>query len=299
MGPGRMPPAEVATDPDLVARLLSSQFPQWAALPVRPLPGTGWDNALFRLGAHLVARLPRRRLGADLVAKEHRWLPELAPLLPLPVPVPVGRGEPGEGYPWAWSVCPWLPGEMAATVPLADPTAVGAALGGFVAALHAPAPSDAPGNEFRAVPLAARDEMTRRTVTALGNHVDAGRVAGAWKEAMDVPGWDGPAVWVHGDLHPGNLLVASGALSAVLDFGDLCAGDPAVDLISAWMLLPAPARPAFRERAGVDGATWARGRGWALTIGLACLANSADNPVVAGIGRRGVTEALADASGSG
>ncbi|HZU71314.1 MAG TPA: aminoglycoside phosphotransferase family protein [Acidimicrobiales bacterium] len=295
MSPVNMPPAEVEVDAALVRGLLEDQFPHWADLPITARPGLGWDNHIFRLGPDLLVRLPRRQLGADLVAHEHRWLPQLAPRLPLPVPLPVGQGVPGRGYPWPWSVCPWIPGRMAAVEPLSDPLQAAGQLGAFVAALHLPAPPEAPHNPFRSVTLAGRDEVARATLAEVEALVDRRRVEAAWRQALEVTEWDGPPVWLHGDLHPANLLVADGRLSGVIDFGDLCAGDPAVDVVGAWMLFPPLARPMFAAAVGVDDATWRRGRGWALAIGLACLAHSADNPVVAGMGRRAVEAVLEEA----
>lgn len=287
-----MPAAEVHVDSGLVRRLLGAQFPQWAELELTPFPSPGWDNALFRVGDDLLARLPRRLLGAELVPKEHRWLPELAPHLPFPVPVPLGRGVPGEGYPWHWSVCPWLDGDSAAVVAVTDPGGLASDLGSFMAALHRPGPADGPRSAWRGIPLSERDEATHATLAALSDSVDVPRARRAWEEALAAPGWPGPDVWVHGDLHPANLLVRRGRLSAVLDFGDLVVGDPATDLVVAWMLLPAGAHPLLQEAAGADEATWARGRGWAVTLGLAMMANSADNPLIEGIGRRALERAL-------
>lgn len=294
MPPRRMPAAEVPIDTDLVRRLVADQFPHWAALEVAPVDSPGWDNALFRLGPELLVRLPRRALGAGLVPAEQRWLPVLAPTLPLPVPVPIGCGVPGAGYPWPWSVCRWLPGRSAAEAGLTgvDPGALATALGEFMAALHVPAPPDAPRNPFRGIPLAERDESTRRYMGDLEGELDVAGLRRLWDEALGVPPWRGPDVWVHGDLHPANLILHEDRLHAVVDFGDLCAGDPATDLSVAWMLLPGAARGRLRAAEGADDDTWARGRGWAVSLGLACLANSADNPIIEGIGRRTVAELL-------
>ena len=289
-----MPAAEVHIDASLVRRLVASQFPAWAGLPVERVSSGGWDNAIYRLGPDLAVRLPRRKMAADLVEKEQRWLPEIAPRLPLAVPVPIGRGQPGDGYPWRWSICPWLPGEMAAVAAVSDVEEVAATLGDFIAALHTVGPADGPRTPWRGVPLARRDEIIRGLLVDMGDVVDVGAVTEAWKEALSVPAWPGPDIWLHGDLHPANMLVEAGRLTAVIDFGDLVVGDPATDLMSAWMLLPPPARPVLAAAVGVDDATWARGRGWALNWGLVCLARSADNPVLAAIGRRAVDEVLAE-----
>lgn len=295
MPPRRMPAADVPIDTDLVRRLVADQFPHWAGLEMAPVESPGWDNALFRLGPELLVRLPRRALGAELVPNEQRWLPVLAPTLPLPVPVPIGCGVPGAGYPWPWSVCRWLPGRSVADAGLAgvDPGALADSLGAFLAALHVPAPPDAPRNPWRGVPLAERDEATRGYLADLEGELDVAGLRALWDEALGLPAWRGPDVWVHGDLHPANLILHEHRLHAVVDFGDLCAGDPATDLSVAWMLLPSEARDRLRAAGGADDDTWARARGWAVSLSLAYLANSADNPIIEGIGHRTVAELLA------
>lgn len=292
-GPIAKPAAEVAIDEPLVRSLLADQHPDLAALPLAELDA-GWDNVIYRLGDDLVVRLPRRALAAPLVLHEQRWLPELAPRLPLAVPAPVRIGRPTDRFPWAWSVTPWFPGASALTAPLADPVATAGLLGRFLAALHQPAPDEAPHNPYRGIPLADRDERTRAWIDQLPDHVDAPRARACWAAHVALPRWDGPALWLHGDLHPHNLVVDGGDVVAAIDFGDLTSGDPATDLGIAWMLLPPHARPALRAAAQVDADTWARGRGWALTLGLAYLANGSDTPGFAEAGRRTIDAVLAD-----
>lgn len=288
------PAAEVVIDEDLVRRLLRAQHPDLANRRIRVV-AYGWDNALARLGDDLVARFPRRALAAPLVVHEQRWLPDLAPRLPLAIPVPLRVGAPGEGYPWTWSVCPWFEGDVAASARFADPHAAARALAEFIAALHRPAPTDAPANPFRGVALAARDAAVQSYLELLGPAVDQTRVRRRWNAACALPPYDGPPLWIHGDLHPANLIVSAGALAAVIDFGDLTAGDPATDLAIAWMLFTPPERARFRAvLAHVDGLTWRRARGNALAHGLACLARSADAPLLATIGRRTLAAVLAD-----
>jgi aminoglycoside phosphotransferase (APT) family kinase protein len=289
----RMPAAEVEIDAALVRGLLADQHPDLAALPLEA-HAPGWDNAIYRLGRERVVRLPRRALAARLVAHEQRWLPELAPRLPLPIPAPVRVGRPGRGFPWAWSVCPWFEGETAADAPL-DPEPAARHLGAFVAALHAPAPDDAPANELRGGPLAGRTAMLEERVALLGDAIDGEAVLAGWRRALDAPR-AGRRVWLHGDLHPANLVVQGGRLAAVLDFGDLTGGDPATDLAVGWMLFDADSRPVFRAAAGgAEEATWARARGWALSHAIACLASSADNPRMHAVGARTLAHVLADA----
>lgn len=271
-------PDEASIDTGLVRRLLAAQFPQWAELPVSPVPLSGMDNATFRLGTDMSVRLPRYPRWVGQVEREQRWLPILAPRLPLRVPEPLAMGAPAEGYPFPWSVYRWLEGETATSGGLADPVQAATDLAGFVAALQRIDPAGGPGpqwsNAFRGVPMGdGRDSIAvearvRPKIAALKGMVDTDKVTAVWEAALAAPAWDGPPVWLHGDLATGNLLAAEGRLSAVIDFGTLAVGDPACDLLPAWKFLPAEARGAFRAALGVDDATWARGRGWALASSL-------------------------------
>ena len=290
----RMHVDEIDTDACLVARLLAGQFPQWADLSIEPVPSAGTDNALYRLGEDLAVRLPRIPGAVDDVTKEHRWLPRLAPLLPVAIPVPLVKGEPAEGYPWRWSVYRWLDGENPAVDSLTDPDRLATELPQFVTALHG---VDATGGPpaGRGVPLKERDAATRAAIDALGAMIDTAAATAAWERALQAPTWPGPPVWIHGDLSPGNLLMVGGRLSAVIDFGALGVGDPACDLIVAWNLLPADARDVFRAALRVDDATWERGRGWALSIALIALPYyQHTNPVLAANARHVIGEILAD-----
>ena len=289
MAPTRnMPAAEVDVSAELARQLLSAQQPDLAHLPVTIL-ANGWDNVICRLGDDLLIRLPRRELSAKLVLHEQRWLPVLAPRLPLPVPVPVRVGRPGEGYPWPWSVVRYLPGEVAARTPPADLDQAAVSLGRFLNALHAPAGPDAPVNRVRGIPLAGRDATVRDNLAMLtGTDVDIEAVRRLWETAKAAPVYDGPELWLHGDLHPANILVDHGELSGVIDFGDITAGDPAADLSVAWMLFPDAAhrRQFWTYYGNADDSTKVRARGWALALALVFLAHSADNPLIAEIGRR-------------
>jgi aminoglycoside phosphotransferase (APT) family kinase protein len=294
MQPEKMPAAEVDLSVDLVRRLLAVQHPDLAELPLQVL-ANGWDNLICRLGDDLAVRLPRRALAAELVDHEQAWLPLLAPRLPLPVPTPVRTGTPALGYPWRWSVVPYLPGEIAARTPPSDPAAAAIALGAFVRALHEPAAADAPANPFRGVPLADRDAAVRTRLDLLDGLIDAAAAARVWDDALARPPWPGPPLWLHGDLHPANLLVHDGKLAGVIDFGDLTSGDPATDLAVAWMAFDRRHHPAFRNAYGkADDDTWARARGWACALALAFLAHSADNPLMADVGRRTLDAVLAE-----
>jgi aminoglycoside phosphotransferase (APT) family kinase protein len=292
------PSADVVVDTAVVRALLHEQHPDLAALSLAET-AAGWDNHLFRLGDALAVRLPRRALAANLILHEQRWLPLLAARLPLPIPVPVRTGHPGCGFPWSWSVVPWLDGTSAAVAPLPEPAVNAADLGQFLRALHQPAPAAAPYNPWRGVPLAERTRSVLERVKQLSDQVDSARIMAAWDEMVRTPRWLGPALWLHGDLHPGNLLIRGGHISAVLDFGDLTSGDPATDLSIAWMVLPPSIRPTFRASARsafnpIDDATWVRARGWALALGLVYLASSRDDPLLNAVGQATIHAVLSD-----
>lgn len=290
---------EVRTDVTLVRRLLTAQFPRWADLPVTPVESAGTDNAIYRLGHDMSVRLPRVEWATGQVEKEHRWLPRLAPHLPLTIPVPLAMGVPAEGYPWRWSIYPWLEGDNATIDRISDLRQAASDLARFVAALQHIGPTDGPPpgqhNSFRGVPLAMRDARTRAAIRSLEGTLDSKAATAAWEAARRAPPWSGPGVWLHGDLHAGNLLAGHGRLSAVIDFGCLGVGDPACDLMVAWTLLTAEARPVFRAALAVDDATWARARGWALSVAVIILPYYKDtNPVLCGIARHAIAEVLAD-----
>ena len=207
-------------------------------------------------------------------------------------------GRAGSGFPWPWTVVRWFDGRTALDDAPRDLRTVAAALGRFFAALHQPAPDEAPENQWRSIPLDARSERLHEHLDLLKGLVDRERVLTLWYRVMAVPRWSGPRLWIHGDMHPGNLLLHDGALSAVLDFGDLTAGDPATDLSVMWMLLPSPIRPFLfaacgRDRSLIgDDHVWIRARGWALALGLAYMAHAAGDDALGGLGRRTIDAAL-------
>ncbi|MFF9913805.1 aminoglycoside phosphotransferase family protein [Streptomyces sp. NPDC013457] len=287
---------------DLVRALVAAQFPQWAGLPVTPLASAGTDNDMYRLGDALAVRLPKTAETAGSVVKEQRWLPHLAPHLPLPVPVPVGAGRPGEGFGLPWSVYDWLDGADAFDAPICDLAHAAVELGRFGVALRGVDAAGGP-RSFRGGHVTEwTGDHIDRAIRELGadGTVDGAAAAAAWESVLRLPQWDRDPVWVHGDLLPGNLLTREGRLSAVIDFGGLGTGDPACDMMAAWTLLTAETRPLFREAARVDDATWARGRGWALGWGLVtehCYRGR--NEVLAAVAHRAWTEALPEfASGA-
>ena len=282
----------------LVRRLIAEQFPQWVDLPIRPVAFAGWDNCTFHLGANMSVRLPSAQGYVAQVEKEHRWLPRLAPLLPLPIPVPLARGVPGAGYPWPWSVNRWLDGKPATIAPIADLPAFATALAQFLTALEridaTGGPAAGPHNFYRGGPLPVYDAETRQAIAALDGRIDAAAATAVWETALQAT-WHGPPVWVHGDVASGNLLVAAGRLSAVIDFGSSGVGDPACDLTIAWTFFSGESREAFRAGMPLDNATWARARGWALWKALITLVPILHtDPVKAAEPRRVIDAVLAE-----
>ena len=296
---GKMHAGEVSTSANLVRRLLKSQFPHWAELPISPVPSAGTDNALFRLGDEMVARLPRIDWAVGQVEKERQWLPKLAPFLPLAIPAPLATGCPGEGYPWHWSVYRWLDGENLPIERIADREQAAVDLARFIVALRqidtAGGPLSGSNNSSRGVPLASRDAETRAAFAQLNGALDIELAGRVWDRALRAAPWAAPPVWIHGDLQSGNLLAQDGRLSAVIDFGCLGVGDPATDVMAAWLFLSAGVRDVFRKTLAVDDATWARARGWALSVSVIALPYYREtNPVLAGISRRAIGEVLRD-----
>ncbi len=291
---GATTPESVAPPDIALARaLLRQQHPDLAGLPITGMR-KGWDNALFRLGSELCIRLPHRQLAAELIENEIRWLPELAPRLPLPIPAPLRVGHPAFGYPWRWTICSWIDGAVALEVAPDRGDRTAEELGHFLQALHQPAPSQAPTNPYRGVPLAHRDAGVRRQVPAAAGFVDSARLMATWEQLVAEPRYVGPPLWVHGDVHPGNLIVRDGRLAGVLDFGDLCAGDPAVDFAVGWMMFDHVGRTVLRRFCDADPTAWQRARGWAIAIGLALVSQSPSESKFAELGKRTLLAAVAD-----
>ena len=289
----RMHDDEVDTDAGLVRRLLAAQHPQWADLPIERVPSAGTDNAMYRLGDDLAVRLPRIHWAVDTVAKEQRWLPALAPHLPLAVPRPVAAGEPVEDFPYPWGVVEWLPGEMASLDRLSDPVDAAVDLAAFVRALQAVDPTDGPRHN-RGGPLRHIDARVRETLADLEDELDLAVALEVWEQALAARRHTGPPVWFHGDLTSLNLLAIDGRLSAVIDWGTCGVGDPAVEALVAWNLFPPDARQAYRDALAIDDATWARGKGWVITgiFGLSYYRHT--NPVLVARARHGIEAVLAD-----
>jgi aminoglycoside phosphotransferase (APT) family kinase protein len=287
--PAGIPPAEIDINEPLVRALLQAQHPDLADLPLQ-LVATGWDNATYRLGDQLAVRLPRIADAADLLRKEQRWLPQLAQRLPVTVPVPVRVGEPAAGYPWSWSVVPWVPGRSAEHEHL-SPAQAGR-FGRFLAALHQPVSKSFPRNDYRGVSLASvadafEQRLDRLSTVHTGLSMPLSAVRGRWRQAVAAPAGVLDTC-VHGDLHPKNVVVDEGRLAAVLDWGDLTAGDPAIDLGAAWMLFPVDAhQDVWDEYRPAPPDTMVRAAGWAVYFGAMLLeVGLANDPPFAGIGRR-------------
>jgi aminoglycoside phosphotransferase (APT) family kinase protein len=284
---------EIDTDVDLVRRLLAAQHPQWAQLPIEPVAPAGTDNAMYRLGDDLAVRLPRIHWAVDHVAKERQWLPRLARCLPLAVPVLVATGEPGEGFPHPWSVVQWLPGDLACRDELDDLVTAARDLASFVGALQAIDPAGGPKHN-RGFPVRLADAFVRDAIAGVDGEIDVDAFKEAWDRVMAAPDHHLEPVWFHGDLSCLNLLSEHGRLTAVIDWGTCGVGDPAIDSIVAWSLLPPEPRQVYRDALGIDDATWERGKGWVLTgvIGIPYYRDT--NPTLVADKVRGIEAILAD-----
>ena len=256
-------------DDDLALSLLREQHPDLAELGLHRVAG-GWDNQMWRLGDELAVRLPRTERAPSLLRKEQRWLPTLAPHLPLPVPTPVRIGEPSALFPNPWAIVTWVSGDPADSSPINRRNHAADSLAAFLRALHQKAPREAPANPNRGVSLTAVTQEFDEKFNAVANAVgDTAEILRLWDEAVTAPAWQGQPTWLHGDLHPANVVVSDGTLSGVIDFGELCAGDPATDLAAAWLILPTNAHARFfNAYEDADQATIQRARGWALLRGL-------------------------------
>jgi aminoglycoside phosphotransferase (APT) family kinase protein len=289
---------EIETTVALVRRLLSGQFPQWADLPISLVPSYGTDHDIYRIGDHLAARLPRIGWATRQAAKEAEWLPRLAPFLPLALPVQLAMGHPAHDYPFDWSIYKWLPGENANNN-INDLEQAAVDLAAFIKAMRQIDTTGAFPRPLRARggPLAEGDEQVRRSIAELGARIDRDAAIRSWEQSLNAPPWDGPEVWVHGDLLPGNILVVDGRLSAVIDFGGLNVGDPACDLQPAWNIFASDSRKRFRAELNVDDASWLRGRGWALYQAVSALPYYWDtNPGMIRQASHALAQVLADNS---
>jgi aminoglycoside phosphotransferase (APT) family kinase protein len=285
----RTPPGEVDIDAALIEALLHHQFPALTG-EVR-IVASGWDNVIARLGQDLCVRMPRRAVSAPLMQHEADWLPRPAATLPVDVPTPVAVGEPSINYPWTWLVCPWFEGRTLAEVAADDRAVAATQLGAFVSALHRPAPTDAPASPWRGIPLADLEPSVAERLEQISLD-DAETLRAVWSRCVDAPLHEGPPVWLHGDLHPLNVLThsdASPALRAVIDWGDVCRGDPATDLAIAWLAFDEHGRTAFRTAASsrhpLDDPIWDRALAWAVSLGMLFMLDAEPGTTAHGIGK--------------
>lgn len=291
-GADAMPVAEVAIDASVIRALLARQVPDLASEPIT-IVANGWDNVVARLGDELAVRVPRRRSAVALLEHEWSWLPAIAERIPVAVPVPVHLGEPDHGIPWPWTIVRWIDGTAADAAP--PPTFVDVdRLVAVMRALAVPAPNEAPTNPSRGVPLAARADRVTTWLDRIGGP-DCERLRLLWESSVAAAPHPGPPVWLHGDLHPANLVSQRDGLAGILDWGDVTAGDPAADLQIAWTWLGPAERDRFLDALGCDEATVQRARGNALAHGAATLASSADNPRMAAIGSATLRQVLLSA----
>ena len=292
-----MHPDEFDISEALVRQLLRSQFPQWADLPLRRVPSSGTVNILYRLGPDLMVRLPRIADFGGGPGHEAKWLPFLAPHLPLVIPAHVALGSPIEEYPVPWSIVGWIEGENATGETLDNLSDAAEALGRFVVALRSVDAADGPIGNYRGHGLLGRDLPTRHAIDQVADEFDRSRLLDVWEEALAVPSWSGPPTWFHGDLHSGNLLASGGALHAVIDFEGCSVGDPSSDLIAAWWLFDRASRDVFRATIEAGDDEWRRGRGWALSVALVALPYYVEtNPTFADMARTAILEVLAESA---
>jgi aminoglycoside phosphotransferase (APT) family kinase protein len=293
--PLKLHDGEADIDAELVRRLVTAQFPRLRDLPVRAVPSTGTVNAIYRLGDHLYARLPRVRQWAGALANEWRWLPVLGPRLSLEVPEPVAKGQPSGSYPFPWAIYRWIDGRPYADELVDDEGRAAEALARFVAELRRVDPAGA--SRAGRAPLRELDAVTRAAIASAREAIDGAAATAAWERALRAPAWSGPPVWIHSDLLRPNLLVRGGRLRAVIDFGAAGAGDPAADVIAAWSVFGPAGRAVFRRALGVDDGIWERARGYALHQAALIIPYYAEtNPGFVVSARRTVEEVLADAA---
>ncbi len=291
---------EVHVDEALVRRLLRAQFPEWAELPLSVVEETGTDHTLYRLGDEMVVRMPIMEYATRQAVKEARWVPFLAPQLPLALPVPLAAGVPGEGYPLNWSIVSWIDGEKA-TADNLDLQRAAVDLARFIKALHACDPTGGPeagaGTGYRGLSLRLWVGRLRDWIAKLADRpdladVDVAGALAAWDEVLITPEWEQLGVWFHGDL-PWNLIAKDGVLVGAIDSG-YGVGDPACDLMPGWTMFRGEARAMFFEEVGLDDATRIRARGWALAPAFIGLTYYKDVPHLQANARTAIAGALAD-----
>ncbi len=254
------PNSDLSIDEELVQNLIDTQFPEFSELPLK-LIGSGWDNQNYQLGAEYLIRLPRRALGATLIGHETKWTQKLKKQLLLPIPAPVGIGKPDNSYPWQWSILPWFEGTTARNITLPEPELL--RLVHFLKVLHTINPEGAPKNPFRDVPLTGKVEAIEERLRKKGSSLSSS-ILKLWEKALSET-IDTIPTLIHGDLHPGNIIIKEGIIQGIIDWGDITKGDPATDLAIFWML---PMNENLRERLlheyGATTSTISRAKGWAV-----------------------------------
>ena len=289
---------------DAVARaLVDEQFPRWRGLPLAPYPSTGTVNRLYRLGSTLAVRFPllgtEPRAARTELEAEAQAARELQGRTPFATPEPVALGEPGQGFPMPWTVQSWVAGRSAFEEDPGQSVYFARDLATFVSAVRA---LDARGRVFdragRGGDLSRHDAWVA-TSTARGSHLfDAAHVTRLWSSLRILPRPHRDAM-THGDLTPGNVLVADQRLAGVIDVGGLGPTDPALDLVSAWHLLETKPRQTFRELLGSDDEEWRRGMAWALEQALgAAWYYETSNPSMSMMGQRTIGRILTADAGA-
>lgn len=285
---------EIKIDEQLVRQLLQNQFKQWSKLPLKQIKSYGSDNTIFRLGKNMCIRLPRVPGIDKQINKKQHWLSYLAPHLPLTIPVLLEKGEPEENYPGNWTIYSWLEGQNTTTEPIKDQRQAAIDIAQFITALQKIDCSSGPLSR-RGGSLSTQDKEVRNALKELSGIIDIKKAASVWESCLQAPAWNKPLVWIHSDLLPGNLLIKQARINAIIDFDMLGIGDPACDLLPAWSIFSTGTRETFRSELYVDDATWIRGRGWALSIGLIILPYYMHtNPSLVAIGKRLISEVLAE-----
>ena len=264
------PDPEIAITELQLKNMLDRQFPEFSNLKLQ-LIASGWDNFIYRFGTDLMIRIPRRQLGAELIGNEIVWLQRLNGQLPIDIPVPIRVGKPNNHYPWRWTIMPWFDGKSALNTVLERPQVK--RFISFLKTLHSLAHKNAPANPFRDVPLSMRDKDVQKKISELESKSISipKSIQQQWKTITNIE-IDTPPCLIHGDLHPGNIIVNNNKLQAIIDWGDITKGDPATDLASLWMLIENPEQriEAFNEY-GASGKTIQRSKGWAILYGVTFL----------------------------
>ncbi len=283
---------------NLARTLVDGQFPAWSHLSLKKIDSAGTDHCMYRLGDDLAVRFPNSTSASEQVTKEHSWLPKMTSFA-VAIPKVIGAGGPTNEFPFPWSVTNWMEGYDATANNIVDWLTAAEKLGQFTRAFRSQNTSGAPlagkHNAFRGTALANLDQIARNAIDALGDLFDMASLLNSWDKALPVPPWAGPPVWIHGDIHAANIIVRNGNVAGIIDFGLMGVGDPACDLALGWSFLPSNARDRFRAAADVDDATWQRGKGWGLYVGVIALSYYRDrNPTLSGIAEKAIQAVIKD-----